>query len=238
MLARPPRGAEILRRVRDSGASILAIDDADLWTALRGLAHQGIYVEPTSAVAPAAVARTASDRAPSARASRSSSRSPAAASRPATESARGCSRRDVSAATSERPGSYAVLRLPLYRRYLAAAIRLQRRDVDVPDRPGLDRPRADRLGGLGLGAADLPDHGVAAVLAAGRGPRGPLRPAPAHARRADLRRPLDGHGRARDRGRRDDAADRDGADLRARHLATRSTTCRAWCSSAAWSSRA
>ena len=60
MLATPPRGAEILRRVRDSGGAILAIDDADLWAALRGLAHQGIYIEPTSAVAPAAVARSRS----------------------------------------------------------------------------------------------------------------------------------------------------------------------------------
>jgi threonine synthase len=57
MLARPPRGAEILRRVRGSGGAILGIEDGELWDALRGLAHQGIYIEPTSAVAPAVVAR-------------------------------------------------------------------------------------------------------------------------------------------------------------------------------------
>ena len=102
MLARPPRGAEILRRVRDSGGAILAIDDAGLWAALRGLAHQGIYVEPTSAVAPAVVAQLLGPAAPSSRASRSSSRSPAAASRPATGFARACSRHDVSAAATER----------------------------------------------------------------------------------------------------------------------------------------
>ena len=57
MLARPPRGREILRRVRESGGAILAVDDSALWTALAGLAHQGIYIEPTSAVAPAAAAQ-------------------------------------------------------------------------------------------------------------------------------------------------------------------------------------
>jgi threonine synthase len=56
MLARPPRGAEILRRVRESGGAILALDDSAIWAALRDVAHQGIYIEPTSAVAPAAVA--------------------------------------------------------------------------------------------------------------------------------------------------------------------------------------
>jgi len=57
MLARPPRGREILRRVRASGGGIIAIDDDGLWEALGELARRGVYVEPTSALAPAAVAR-------------------------------------------------------------------------------------------------------------------------------------------------------------------------------------
>jgi len=53
MLARPPRGAEILRRTRESGGGVVAVEDAALWDSLGRLAHAGIYVEPTSAVAPA-----------------------------------------------------------------------------------------------------------------------------------------------------------------------------------------
>jgi threonine synthase len=57
MLVRPPRGAEILRRVRATGGAIVAVDDGELWAALADVARQGVYIEPTSAVAPAAVAR-------------------------------------------------------------------------------------------------------------------------------------------------------------------------------------
>ncbi len=53
MLARPPRGAEILRRTRASGGGVVAVEDAALWDALGRLARAGLYVEPTSAVAPA-----------------------------------------------------------------------------------------------------------------------------------------------------------------------------------------
>jgi threonine synthase len=52
-LARPPRGREILRRTRETNGGVIAVDDAELWDALRRLAGLGIYVEPTSAVAPA-----------------------------------------------------------------------------------------------------------------------------------------------------------------------------------------
>jgi threonine synthase len=52
-LARPPRGREILRRTRETGGAIIAVDDVQLWDALRRLAHHGVYVEPTSAVAAA-----------------------------------------------------------------------------------------------------------------------------------------------------------------------------------------
>ncbi|MBM4408298.1 MAG: pyridoxal-phosphate dependent enzyme [Chloroflexi bacterium] len=57
MLASPPRGREILRRVRDSGGAIVAVPDDSLWSALGELARLGTYIEPTSAVAPAAVAQ-------------------------------------------------------------------------------------------------------------------------------------------------------------------------------------
>jgi threonine synthase len=53
MLARPPRGAEILRRTRESGGGVIAVEDDALWAALHRLAGLGVYVEPTSAVAPA-----------------------------------------------------------------------------------------------------------------------------------------------------------------------------------------
>jgi threonine synthase len=52
-LARPPRGREILRRTRETNGGVIAVDDAQLWNALRRLASMGVYVEPTSAVAPA-----------------------------------------------------------------------------------------------------------------------------------------------------------------------------------------
>ena len=53
MLARPPRGREILARTRETNGGIVAVDDDQLWAALEGLARSGVYVEPTSAVAPA-----------------------------------------------------------------------------------------------------------------------------------------------------------------------------------------
>jgi threonine synthase len=53
MLARPPRGREILRRTSETGGGVVAVDDDALWDALGRLARLGVYVEPTSAVAPA-----------------------------------------------------------------------------------------------------------------------------------------------------------------------------------------
>jgi threonine synthase len=52
-LAKPPRGAEILRRTREANGGVIAVNDDQLWDALRRLAGFGVYVEPTSAVAPA-----------------------------------------------------------------------------------------------------------------------------------------------------------------------------------------
>lgn len=53
MLARPPRGREILARTHATDGGIVAVDDVQLWDALARLAQAGVYVEPTSAVAPA-----------------------------------------------------------------------------------------------------------------------------------------------------------------------------------------
>ena len=46
-----------LRAVRDTGGSIVAVQEAEIVEALRGLARQGLYVEPTSAVAAAGLSR-------------------------------------------------------------------------------------------------------------------------------------------------------------------------------------
>jgi threonine synthase len=55
--ASPTRVAEVLRAVRASGGAILAVEEAQIVGALRGLARRGLYVEPTSAVAAAGLAR-------------------------------------------------------------------------------------------------------------------------------------------------------------------------------------
>jgi threonine synthase len=52
-LANPPRGREILRRTRETGGGVVAVDDDAVWAGLKGLAAMGVYIEPTSAVAPA-----------------------------------------------------------------------------------------------------------------------------------------------------------------------------------------
>jgi threonine synthase len=55
--ARPTRVAEVLRAVRASGGAVLAVEEAEIVDALRGLAGRGLYVEPTSAVAAAGLTR-------------------------------------------------------------------------------------------------------------------------------------------------------------------------------------
>jgi threonine synthase len=55
--ARPTRVAEVLRAVRDSGGSVVAVEEAEIVQALRELARRGLYVEPTSAVAAAGLSR-------------------------------------------------------------------------------------------------------------------------------------------------------------------------------------
>ena len=55
--ARPTRVAEVLHAVRESGGAIVAVEEAEIVEALRGLARRGLYVEPTSAVAAAGLTR-------------------------------------------------------------------------------------------------------------------------------------------------------------------------------------
>jgi threonine synthase len=58
--ARPTRVAEVLRAVRDTGGSIVAVEEREIVDSLRELARQGLYVEPTSAVAAAGLSRLVS----------------------------------------------------------------------------------------------------------------------------------------------------------------------------------
>ena len=54
---KPTRVADVLRAVRDTGGSIVAVEEAEIVQALRDLARHGLYVEPTSAVAAAGLSR-------------------------------------------------------------------------------------------------------------------------------------------------------------------------------------
>jgi threonine synthase len=58
--AKPTRVAEVLRAVRETGGSIVAVDEREIVASLRELARQGLYVEPTSAVAAAGLSRLVS----------------------------------------------------------------------------------------------------------------------------------------------------------------------------------
>ena len=55
--AKPTRVAEVLRAVRGSGGAVVAVDEAEIISALRGLAGRGLYVEPTAAAAAAGLTR-------------------------------------------------------------------------------------------------------------------------------------------------------------------------------------
>lgn len=56
-VARPVRGRSILHAIRDSGGVAVTVTDDELWKTLDSLGRQGLYVEPTAAAAPAALAR-------------------------------------------------------------------------------------------------------------------------------------------------------------------------------------
>ncbi len=55
--AKPTRVAEVLRAVRESGGTVVAVDEAEIVEALRDLARRGFYVEPTAAAAAAGLSR-------------------------------------------------------------------------------------------------------------------------------------------------------------------------------------
>ena len=55
-IARPLRGQEILAAVRETGGQVLAVPDEETLAGRDALARRGLYVEPTSAVAIAALA--------------------------------------------------------------------------------------------------------------------------------------------------------------------------------------
>lgn len=55
--ATPPRGRDVLAAVRATGGTFVNVAEEDIVTALGDLAHQGLYVEPTSAVVAAALPR-------------------------------------------------------------------------------------------------------------------------------------------------------------------------------------
>ena len=54
-IAAPPRGRAVLAAVRESGGAVLSLDDEKTLAAQRGLAQRGFAVEPTSALAVAAL---------------------------------------------------------------------------------------------------------------------------------------------------------------------------------------
>jgi threonine synthase len=59
--SRPTRVVEVLRAARESGGAIVAVEEAEIVDALRALARQGLYVEPTSATAAAGLTRLLKD---------------------------------------------------------------------------------------------------------------------------------------------------------------------------------
>jgi len=60
-VTRPALGRAVLQAVRETGGEVLVVDDAEITTARRALAHRGIYVEP-SAAAPVAALPQLRDR--------------------------------------------------------------------------------------------------------------------------------------------------------------------------------
>ena len=51
----PPRGPQVARAVKEAGGDIVLVEDGDIVAALRELAKMGLFVEPTSATALAAL---------------------------------------------------------------------------------------------------------------------------------------------------------------------------------------
>jgi threonine synthase len=59
--AKPTRVPDVLRAVRESGGTIVTVDEAEIVEALRHLARRGLYVEPTAAAAAAGLSRLHAD---------------------------------------------------------------------------------------------------------------------------------------------------------------------------------
>jgi threonine synthase len=60
-LAHPVKGREILRAIRACGGLARTVSEESIWETLAVLGRQGIYIEPTSAAAPAALAGLLAD---------------------------------------------------------------------------------------------------------------------------------------------------------------------------------
>ncbi len=54
-IAKPVKGRDILQAIRATNGVVLTVEDEAIWAMLTELGKRGIYVEPTSAAAPAAV---------------------------------------------------------------------------------------------------------------------------------------------------------------------------------------
>jgi threonine synthase len=54
---KPTRVAEVLRAVRETGGTVVAVEEGEIVQALRELARRGLYVEPTAAAAAAGLTR-------------------------------------------------------------------------------------------------------------------------------------------------------------------------------------
>ena len=50
-IVRPPRAPELLRAIRETGGTVVAVSETEIREARKALAHRGLFVEPTSAVA-------------------------------------------------------------------------------------------------------------------------------------------------------------------------------------------
>ncbi len=55
-IAKPVKGPDILQAIRASNGVVATVSDSEVWDTLTELGQRGIYVEPTAAAAPAAVA--------------------------------------------------------------------------------------------------------------------------------------------------------------------------------------
>jgi len=55
-VAKPVRGRDILGAIRDSNGLVRTVTDDEIWESVETLGRKGIYVEPTAAAAPAALA--------------------------------------------------------------------------------------------------------------------------------------------------------------------------------------